>query len=87
MFLQYWIVLFLLCNVVLAWTPVAEQVPASDDLWARCICKGAKALTQMSYSDYDVGQSLPNRQDTAQSPWSFGKFTTRQNRQSIVVFR
>lgn len=30
-------------------------------------------MTQMSLSDYDVGQMLPVPQSTAQSPWYFGE--------------
>ena len=63
----------LLVGVVLASEPLDNTLPASDELWASCMCKGAKGLTQMSYSDYDVGQSLPVPQPSAQSPWGFGK--------------
>jgi hypothetical protein len=56
-------------------SPLDTTTAANDALWATSQCKGAKFLTQMSYSDYDVGQSLPNPANTAQSPWKFGKNT------------
>ncbi|KAL6708397.1 hypothetical protein ACN47E_002660 [Coniothyrium glycines] len=57
-------------------SPLDTTAPASDDLWARCLCKGNKFLTQMSYSDYDVGQSLPVPATTAQSPWESADLET-----------
>jgi hypothetical protein len=45
--------------------------PVDDATWEAAKCKGRKFMAQMSYSDYDVGQMLPNPQTTAQSPWSF----------------
>jgi hypothetical protein len=50
--------------------------PASDDLWEKAKCKGRKFMAQMSYSDFDVGQALPVPQNTAQSPWCFGKLSS-----------
>jgi hypothetical protein len=49
-----------------------SPAPASNDVWERAKCKGRKFMTQMSYSDYDVGQCLPTTQNTARSPWYFG---------------
>jgi hypothetical protein len=49
--------------------------PASDELWEKSKCKGRKFMAQMSYSDFDVGQVLPVPQNTAQSPWYFGKLS------------
>jgi hypothetical protein len=45
--------------------------PASDDVWDKVLCKGRKFVTQMSYSDYDVAQSLPTPAVTAASSWYF----------------
>jgi hypothetical protein len=55
----------------------APPAPASDAVWEKAKCKGRKFMMQMSLSDYDVGQMLPTPQDTAQSPWYFGKFMRR----------
>lgn len=42
---------------------------ASDEIWKRFVCKGTKMVTQMSWSDCDVGQALPTPQSTAKSPY------------------
>jgi hypothetical protein len=55
------------------WTGPAPA-PADDAAWEAAICKGRKFMAQMSYSDYDVGQSLPTPQSTAQSPFSFSLY-------------
>jgi len=48
--------------------------PVADDAtWSKAVCKGTKMMAQMSYSDYDVGQLLPDPKDSVQSPWSIGK--------------
>ncbi|KAH3980431.1 hypothetical protein HBH64_030150 [Parastagonospora nodorum] len=45
--------------------------PATDAMWNTAVCKGRKMIAQMSYSDYDVAQLLPNPKDTVQSPWGY----------------
>jgi hypothetical protein len=56
------------------WTGPAPA-PADDAAWEAAICKGRKFMAQMSYSDYDVGQSLPTPQITVQSPYSFSLYS------------
>jgi hypothetical protein len=46
-------------------------IPADDALWTAAKCKGRKFMAQMSWSDFDAGQTLPIPSTTVASPWRY----------------